>query len=400
MWTAVFYPQMAVSVPRSSCGGATLLPMTNRLITGGQPLLRLRTREDLLAAMPYVVGFHPSDSLVAVGLDGPRHRVQFTARVDLPEPGDTDGASAVAGNIAEIVHRQRIGTVVLVAYGSRERAEHVAALTRGRLGDLGVAVREVLRVEGDRFWSLSCADPGCCPPGGRPYDAAAGDIAARATYEGLVALPDREALERSVAPVGGVVRDAMRRATERVEARVETWAAEASGEEPLRRRMLDEGRTLLRDALERYRPANAGERSDREGGCLTADEVALMGMLLLLRRLRDEAWVLIDPARRGAHLALWTDVVRRVDPDYAAAPASLLAFAAWQEGNGALAWVALDRALQAEPDYSMARLIGSALAEGVPPVPWPHMTVEELRSAYDDPDPPPDPPREPRSMRG
>ena len=38
----------------------------------------------------------------------------------------------------------------------------------------------------------------------------------------------------------------------------------------------------------------------------------------------------------SAHRRLWTDVVRLAQPGYAAAPASLLALAAWQSGSRGL----------------------------------------------------------------
>ena len=49
--------------------------------------------------------------------------------------------------------------------------------------------------------------------------------------------------------------------------------------------------------------------------------------------------------------------MRRAQPGYVAAPASLLAVTAWQAGDGALANVALDRALADIPSYSMALLL-------------------------------------------
>jgi Domain of unknown function (DUF4192) len=65
-------------------------------------------------------------------------------------------------------------------------------------------------------------------------------------------------------------------------------------------------------------------------------------------------------------------------------PASLLAFCAWQNGDGALANVALDRALADNPRYSMAQLLRQALDAGAPPslarLP---MTPEEVAAAYD-----------------
>jgi hypothetical protein len=71
-------------------------------------------------------------------------------------------------------------------------------------------------------------------------------------------------------------------------------------------------------------------------------------------------------------------------PSYVAAPASLLAFCAWQAGDGALANVALDRALDDNPRYSMALLLREALDSGAPPsMPRLPMTPEEVAAACD-----------------
>ena len=74
----------------------------------------------------------------------------------------------------------------------------------------------------------------------------------------------------------------------------------------------------------------------------------------------------MDPQHRDAHRRLWTDLVRRAQPGYVAAPACLLAFTAWQGGDGALANIALDRALADDPDYSMALLLRDVLDAGHP----------------------------------
>ena len=50
-----------------------------------------------------------------------------------------------------------------------------------------------------------------------------------------------------------------------------------------------------------------------------------------------------------------------------AAPAALLAHAAWRAGNGALANVALDRALDNDPCYPLARTMRRVLARGTSP---------------------------------
>ena len=105
----------------------------------------------------------------------------------------------------------------------------------------------------------------------------------------------------------------------------------------------------------------AGER-------LTDDEVAWLGVLLTHVPVRDVAWERTDGA--DEHIALWTDVLRRAEPELTAAPGCLLAFAAWRAGQGALAAVALERVLARHPDYSLALLLDDLLRRGVPPASW------------------------------
>ena len=84
-------------------------------------------------------------------------------------------------------------------------------------------------------------------------------------------------------------------------------------------------------------------------------------------RVRDDAWARMDPDYSEVHRRLWTDVVRRACPEYVPAPASLLAFTAWQAGEGTLANIAIERALDADPQYSMALLLSDVIDAGVPP---------------------------------
>ena len=51
--------------------------------------LTARRPEDLLAAVPVVLGFRPCDSLVMLTFDAQR---TFHARVDLPPPGDVEAS--------------------------------------------------------------------------------------------------------------------------------------------------------------------------------------------------------------------------------------------------------------------------------------------------------------------
>ena len=69
-------------------------------------------------------------------------------------------------------------------------------------------------------------------------------------------------------------------------------------------------------------------------------------------------------------MRFWSDVVRRGPTPLLAAPAALLAFAAWQAGHGALAWCALDRCGEADARYPLAELVTHALERAVPPDVW------------------------------
>jgi len=100
-------------------------------------------------------------------------------------------------------------------------------------------------------------------------------------------------------------------------------------------------------------------------------------------QVRDDAWSRLAPTHRQASLRLFLDLTRLARRGYVAAPASLLAVAAWQCGNGALANVALDRALDDDPNYSMAHTIRLGVTAGAPPtmarLP---MTPEQVAEAY------------------
>jgi hypothetical protein len=77
---------------------------------------------------------------------------------------------------------------------------------------------------------------------------------------------------------------------------------------------------------------------------------------------RDRALALALGAEPAAAEQLWTDCTRRAPAPLDAAPATLLAVSAWLRGDGAMAAVALDRALGSDEDYQLAHLLRSALA--------------------------------------
>ncbi|NBE82282.1 DUF4192 domain-containing protein [Micromonospora rubida] len=317
-----------------------------------RPRLTVRSPADLIAAVPYLLGFHPADSVVVVAMRG--RRIIFAARADLPGPGDDplDPATHLAGVIA----RQGAESATVLGYGDASRVTPAIDAVRGSLAAAELTVLDALRVTDGRYWSYLCDEPACCPPEGTPYDTGASEVSAAAVFAGQVALPDRAALTTQVAPFGGPARVAMGRAVDRAERRLAAMLVGAPEADLLG------GRTLRRAGLDAVRTAL---RQCRQGERLTDDEVAWLTLLLTHLPVRDHAWERTDGRERD--LALWTDVLRRAERDLIAAPGSLLAFAAWRAGQGALAAVALERVLEAHPDYSLALLLDDLLRRGVPP---------------------------------
>ena len=69
-------------------------------------------------------------------------------------------------------------------------------------------------------------------------------------------------------------------------------------------------------------------------------------------------------------MELWRELVRRAPRDLIPGAAALLAFAAWRAGDGALAWCAIDRALEVDPDQPLAHQVAAVLVDAVPPDAW------------------------------
>ncbi|MFF5261167.1 DUF4192 domain-containing protein [Actinomadura viridis] len=209
--------------------------------TSGRTPLVIRSIPDAIAAVPYVLGFHPADSLVVIAYAGPHDTC--AVRVDLP--GDPYETGPAARRIAALLGGNGFRRALLLGYGPEHRVTPAAAAVLGRLPAEGLKVDDAARVADGRWWSLLCHDTACCPREGHPYDISASVVAAQATLAGQVALPDRSELVRSVAPLTGQARASMSRATDRAEDRFLSWARQGLTPARIRSRLCDEGLTLL-----------------------------------------------------------------------------------------------------------------------------------------------------------
>jgi Domain of unknown function (DUF4192) len=318
-------------------------------MTPSQPSTRpstfvARTPTDLVAIVPVVLGFHPRDSVVLLTFGAPG--AAFHARVDLPVAMSEQ--EEVADVLVGAVTANRVERVAVLLYTDDvEVAESQGRVLLARLLEIHVEVIDVLRVD-DGHWHVLPEDGS----GGTPYDLGAHPFTAQGVFEGRLVHRDRDELADSL--VGTDEDDAV------AVALAATRFADLVGSS----REPDLLRTEARWVQRFIRSNLAGG-----GPILTADA----GRLLVLASLvptRDVAWAEITRASSGDHVELWRGLVRRAPRDLLPGACSLLAFAAWQHGDGALAWCAIDRCLEVDPDYSMAHCVAQILTGAVPPDVW------------------------------
>ena len=317
-----------------------------------RPALRINSVAGLLAAIPHLLGFTPTASLVVVGATE-SGGVQLAFRYDLPDPPARTVVADIAGHALSVLAHQRLTIAVAVGYGPGRLVTPLADALRAAAPRAAVRLHDMLRVEDGRYWSYLCTNPECCPAEGVPFHPATHEAARVLTTVGQPVLPSREALAATIAPLTGASAETMQQATQQAE-RAASRLIARRGHGALER----PGLAAVRAAIGLYRDGES---------IVPAIGYAWLALALTRLRIRDDAWARMDPKYRDAHRRLWTDLIRRAQPGYVAAPACLLAFTAWQGGEGALANVALDRALADDPAYSMALLLRDILDAGTPP---------------------------------
>ncbi len=311
-------------------------------MTRTAPAARLSGPGELAAALPLLCGFVPHESVVVVCVDR-AGRLGLTMRIDLPPDAQQ---RAVAADLAARVRQadsRRAWVVVLSEQPDRPQEALVLALRDE------VDVVDALLVRSGRWRSYLCDDPTCCPPTGTPVprtSRALRQVEAASVFRGRAVLPSREDLVASVGPPPE-------------ESRVRFAAATAA----LAREHRDLGGASVRSR----------QRSDLQAAL---DEHPVDGASLALAlhdvRLRDEllAWSL---TREDEVLSLLLFLARTTPPPHDAPVCAALAWVAYARGDGALASVALGRALATDPAHGLARLLRQALDGQVSP--------RELRAA-------------------
>lgn len=311
---------------------------------------RLSSPGEILAVLPSLCGFPPQESLVLLSLRGPRKRLGLTARVDLP---DARGEPALAALCAERMAADGASCVVVAVLSEQGLRAGLVDAVGEALAERGVAVLEALHVREGRWTSYTCS-AACCPAEGTPVPATPpvlGLVQAEQVASGRAVLPSRDDLVRSLAPPTMLAAAA---AEQHLEQAAQAWLRSRAehGVAAARRSTLDHVQGLL-DRVAAGTPVGPVD-------------AAVLAVGLEDLQARDAVATLIL-TREQELLSLLVQVARQVVPPDDAPVCTLVAWTAYARGDGALANVALDRALAGSPGYSLALLLRSCLDGGVHP---------------------------------
>jgi hypothetical protein len=353
---------------------ATVVIMTT---TDDVAPIRVSGPAGLLAAVPPMLGFHPSDSLVLMCLSGQRRRVGPVARVDLPPGHDRRLARHLTG------HAQRhADEVVVICYQStRRRAPLLDDLLR-ELKRAGIEVMDAFVVVGDRARPAMTA---AVERGHSGYPVPLADdpqvqaLTAAGALAGRSVLADREQLRQSIAGPSG----------ERLQ--LADWHVDQAAAGVLQPSTPPTSLPTADSTSATTMPELVEALLDRAFAQVQQDGVVKVEQAAALAVVLDDAFVRDAVLRRAVaeldepwvpmliSCATWTP-----DP-LAASVCSVLAVAAYRHGDGALAQIAVDRTLAAEPENPLAHLMIAIMSAGLRPEVLEQMAVHDFPD-IDEPD--------------
>ena len=293
--------------------------------------------DEMILVVPHMLGFWPDRSLVVVlVVDG---RVEVTARADLD-----CGPLELAEVIRPMLVRYPSHRALLIGYGPRGEVDPAVAAAEMLFSPETLV--DALGTDGHRWWSRAGA-------GGRISSRELREMARTLPALADRLLPDRSALERSFAGPAAGRQDALAaRLGERALDVAALGRAERMG------RVAD----LIRHAVAGDEPSGLDDEQRLELGALVQDIAA-----------RDTAWMSITREEAPEHLALWRSVVELTPSPQAPPVLCLAATAGWLAGNGAIMNICLERALDIQPEYSLARLLTDVMRQAIPPTAWDHL---------------------------
>jgi hypothetical protein len=315
----------------------------------------LTSPHDLLAAIPFLIGYHPENSLVLVALKD--DNVGMAMRVDMP----TDIAPESYDLLASHFQREAADAALIVAYvDSESDPEAVLINTSAALLRAGISIKESLIVSDGRYRSMLCHDSECCPPLGSPIpDIDSSRIAAEHVIAGHpMPFANVSGLVQSIAALPSAMQESW-------QSEVRAFWIESDSENLLD--LQRDGATAVIDLAGEYALGRGAE--DRE---LAARVIGRISDI----QVRDYALGSHNDETADAYWQMWRELLLIAPRGFVAPIASIFAALAYERGEGALAHKALDRALADDERYSLALLLRRVFTAGWPPQSFSAMRAE------------------------
>jgi hypothetical protein len=306
----------------------------------------LTSPHDLLAAIPFLIGYHPENSLVLVALKD--DNVGMAMRVDMP----TDIAPESYDLLASHFQREAADAALIVAYVDSETdPEPVLINTSAALLRAGISIKESLIVSDGRYRSMLCHDSECCSPLGSPIpDIDSSRIAAEHVIAGHpMPFANVSGLVQSIAALPSAMEESW-------QSEVRTFWIESDSENLID--LQRDGATAVIDLAGEYVQGRGAE--DRE---LVARVIGRISDI----QVRDYALGSHNEETADAYWQMWRELLLIAPRGFVAPIASIFAALAYERGEGALAHKALDRALADDERYSLALLLRRVFTAGWPP---------------------------------
>ncbi|CAN2192587.1 Protein of unknown function DUF4192 [Candidatus Nanopelagicaceae bacterium] len=316
----------------------------------------LTSAHDLITAVPFLIGFHPTESIVLISIkDG---AIGLAMRINLPDQLDSDAIDLLAHNVI----KEESDAVLLVAYmpADREDGDSLLISLGAALIRSGLSIQESIVVRDGRYRSIICRDLECCPELG-------------------ITVPAIE--ESQIAAEHVVAGNPMPYA--HISELIETLAADPASFD------FD-----WSDEVANFFIAEDAE----EIGALRRDGVETMELLLdeyrigrgptnriLLARMigrmsdvqvRDYALGVHSEDTYDLYFTMWRELLRLAPRGFVAPIACIVAAMAYESGDGALAQKALDRAFDDNQHYPLASLLRRVFNAGWPPESFASMRAE------------------------
>ena len=305
--------------------------------------------QQLVASIPYIVGFEPTNSLVVAFLEDGK-RLRLSMRIDAPPAAPFDEVSKVISDaVQQHAEAEGIDAAVIVLWQD-DRNEDTLRSLREWIGeahyvpDSEVRVLDVLWCDSGRWGTALCNDATCCDPDGYPLERG---LAAPFVEMGIAPLPNRDSVVSEIDPAGKEGAWVIPQETRSMGAK--------------NREKLEKWRDAAISTLMEYLRGDADERTT---------DLRAMGTWLHDIRVRDVVLYRIAMMEQDRWRSVYERVAAICRASYKAdcAPAcTVAAFVIYACGDGARASIAGETALRADETYSLALLMMTSIKAGMPP---------------------------------